>query len=73
MSKPTKQEMLCNFLTTKKGLKEVRNPSTSKYRVFARKDGEFYFVGTNGALRVGKNVSTSISLVPNPKIFQIEK
>lgn len=69
MAKPTRQELLCAFLTTKKGLKEVHG-KTSKYRVFARKDGEFYFVGKNGSLRVGRNVSESVSLTPNPKIFK---
>lgn len=59
MAKPTHQQLLCDFLTFQKGLKEVKNPSTSKYRVFLRKDGEFYFVGKNGSLRVGKNVSSS--------------
>lgn len=71
MAKPTRQELLCTFLKDKKGLKEVHG-KTSRYRVFARKDGEFYFVGKNGSLRVGKNVSTSISLTPNPKIFKQE-
>lgn len=71
MAKPTRQELLCTFLTTKKGLKEVR-AKTSKYRVFQISQDKFYFVGANGALRIGKNVSDSVSLTPNPKIFKQE-
>lgn len=58
----TKQEKICQILAAK-GLTEVRGKS-AKYRTFARKDrvGEFYFVGKNGALRTGRNVSDSISL-----------
>lgn len=68
----SKQEVICTKLI-EKGLKEVRNPSTSKYRVFDRKDGTFYFVGKNGALRTGRNVSESISLPVNPKLFEVKK
>lgn len=36
---------------------------TGKYVVLTRsKDEGFYFVGKNGALRAGKNVSSSVSL-----------
>lgn len=63
----TRQEIICQNLI-QKGLKEVKG-RTSKYRVFDRKDGQFYFVGKNGALRVGRNVSESISLPVNPRLF----
>lgn len=56
----TKQEKICELLASK-GLKEVRG-KTAKYRVFQRTNGEFYFVGRNGALRTGKNVSDSFSI-----------
>lgn len=71
MAKLTKQEILCAFLKDKKGLKEV-HAKTSKYRVFQIQEGKFYFVGANGALRIGKNVSESVSLPVNPKIFKQE-
>lgn len=37
---------------------------TGRYTVLTRpgQDGYFYFVGPNGALRAGRNASTSISL-----------
>ena len=68
----TRQDIICNKLTAQ-GLKEVRNPSTSKYRVFTRADGQKYFVGKNGALRVGMTVSTSFSVTPNPKLLEVKK
>ena len=68
----TKQSIICNKLQSQ-GLKEVRNPSTSKYRVFTRADGQHYFVGKNGALRVGLTVGDSISLPVNPKLFEVKK
>ena len=67
-----RQETICNKLT-QQGLKEVRNPATSKYRVFTRADGQKYFVGKNGALRVGMTVSTSFSVAVNPKLFEVKK
>lgn len=66
----SKQEIICTTLKNK-GLKEV-NAKTSKYRVFQIQPDKFYFVGKNGALRVGKNVSDSISLPVNPKLFKKE-
>ena len=67
----TRQEIICNKLTSQ-GLKEVRYPS-AKYRVFTRPDGKRYFVGKNGALRVGMTVGNSISLAVNPKLFEVKK
>lgn len=66
----TKQEIICNKLALT--LKEVKG-KTSKYRVFDRKNGQFYFVGKNGALRTGKSVSDSISLTVNPKLFEVKR
>lgn len=44
------------------GSVEVKSKS-AKYRTFTRPDtSDLYFVGKNGALRTGKNVSDSISL-----------
>jgi len=36
--------------------------TSSKYTAFMRPDGKYYFVGQSGAIRVGKNVSTSVSV-----------
>lgn len=60
MAKQTRQEAICNKILAK-GLKEVKGKST-KYRTFKRENGEFYFVGKNGALRTGKSVSDSFSI-----------
>jgi len=45
------------------GNKEVKSRSR-KYRTFERanRPGYFYFVGKKGALRTGKNASSSISI-----------
>jgi len=56
-----KQDKVIEFLK-QKGCKEVESKSR-KYRKFSRStDEKFYFVGRNGALRAGKNISKSISL-----------
>lgn len=67
----THQEIICDKLA-QQGLKEVK-AKTTKYRVFDRKNGQFYFVGKNGGLRTGRNVSDSISLPVNPKLFEATK
>lgn len=64
-----KSDLLAAYFT-KRGLREV-NGRTQKYRVFARPDGKFWFIGKNGALRFGRTVSDSISL--SPKWEKIEK
>lgn len=56
----TRQEIICNRLISK-GHKEIKGKS-SKYRTFQRPNGEFYFIGKNGAIRTGKSVSDSISI-----------
>lgn len=56
----TKQAQICAKLIAS-GCKEIAGNS-KKYRTFKRSNGEFYFVGKNGALRTGKTVSDSISL-----------
>lgn len=45
------------------GRKEVKSKSR-KYRAFQRPDkaGYFYFIGKRGAIRFGKNASSSISV-----------
>lgn len=45
----------------KVGMTELQNPKTSKYRVFKspKNPDMLYYVGKAGALRVGKNVSSS--------------
>lgn len=50
-------------LITKRGAREVKSTS-SKYRKFTvpNRPDTFYWVGKNGALRVGKTVSDSLSL-----------
>ena len=56
-----KRDKIIEYLI-KKGCKEVESKS-GKYKKFSRPAREdFYFVGRNGALRAGKNVSKSISL-----------
>jgi hypothetical protein len=39
---------------------ETKVKVTSKYDVFTRKDGGFYYIGRAGALRFGKNITDSI-------------
>ncbi|MFW6130067.1 MAG: hypothetical protein ACOC56_02710 [Atribacterota bacterium] len=57
----TKQDKIVQYLVETLGVNEL--PSKSKYRKFTHiQPGKFYFVGKNGALRFGKNVSTSVSL-----------
>jgi len=56
-----KREKVIEFLK-QRGCKEVESKS-GKYKKFSRPTRkDFYFVGRNGALRVGKNASQSISL-----------
>jgi len=59
----TKQEAIVVMLT-ERGCVEV--PATSrfaKYRKFSRPNRDtFYFVGRKGALRKGRNISSSVSL-----------
>ena len=56
------QDRIARFLT--EGMKKKEIPSkSSKYRTFTGRDeGHFYFVGKSGAVRSGKNSSTSISI-----------
>ena len=67
----TRQDIICQKLARIR-CKEVRG-KTAKYRVFDRKNGQFYFVGKNGALRVGRNVSESVSLPVNLRLFEESK
>ena len=62
MAKQTKAEKIIELILSK-GCKETRS-KTKKYRQFIRPDkpGIYYFVGKNGALRSGRNISSSISL-----------
>ena len=54
-------DRIIRFLT--EGLHCNEIPSKSKYRQFKKNNTNgFYFVGKNGALRAGKNISNSISL-----------
>lgn len=57
----TLEERLAFALTVLRGSTEL--PRTSRYRKFTTKDdGVFYFIGVNGALRKGRNATTSRSL-----------
>jgi hypothetical protein len=57
----TQTDSVVQYLVDKLGSTEL--PSTNKYRKFSSKTPHvFYWVGNHGALRVGKNVSTSTSL-----------
>jgi len=49
----------------KMGEREVKR--TSKYIVFSRTEGSFYYIGRNGAVRVGRNVTDSVPLLPKTK------
>lgn len=62
-----KSEKIINYLI-ENGCKEVKTTS-SKYRKFSlpKFPDIFYFVGKNGALRKGKNISESFSLTYNLK------
>jgi len=59
------QDRLARYLIEGKGFQEV--PSSSrKYRKFMnplRKE-QFHFVGKNGAVRVGRTITDSISMEP---------
>jgi len=45
------------------GLKKTELPSKKRYRKFTGSGPDsFYWVGNNGAMRAGKNVSESVSL-----------
>jgi len=65
----TKTEKIINELI-RRGCTEIIPSKSSKYRQFKPKDsemsfcndGRFYWVGRNGAVRVGKNSSDSISI-----------
>ena len=62
MAKETKQEKGARLLT-KKGFKEINQ--TKKYRVFTNpnsKKDTLYFIGKKGAIRAGKNISSSFSI-----------
>lgn len=59
----TKQTAICEALA-KLGHAEKLNYNTTKYRVFTRKDGTFYFVGKAGSLRYGRTVGESFSASP---------
>lgn len=56
----TKQNQICDALI-KLGHKENTKYPTTKYRVFSRPDGTWYFVGKNGSLRYGDKISDSFS------------
>jgi hypothetical protein len=58
MSK-TLNEKFAEALTFR-GEVEVHDQKTSKYRVFTRRSGGFYYLGKSGALRFGKNSTSSI-------------
>ena len=63
--KVTAAQRQIDFLTELYGgpLEEVKSKA-SKYRAFIhlKMPGVFYFIGKAGALRVGKNISTSFSV-----------
>lgn len=44
--------------------------TSRKYLIFERPDGKFYYVGKKGAIRVGRNLTDSISLT-DQLIFRI--
>ncbi len=57
----TKAEKTIDWLISK-GYKEIQSNS-KKYRKFTHtKPDRFFFVGKHGALRVGRNISESISI-----------
>lgn len=61
MAKQTLQKRIIDALETL-GCKRVEGRS-NKYIVLTKmRDDGFYFVGKNGALRSGKNVTSSVSL-----------
>ncbi len=61
MAKQTLQKRIIDALETL-GCKRVEGRS-NKYIVLTKmRDEGFYFVGKNGALRAGKNVTSSVSL-----------
>jgi len=59
--KRIKEDKIVEILLAK-GCKEIKSKS-KKYRKFERPGTtDFYFIGHNGALRAGKNISDSVSL-----------
>ena len=65
--KKTKTDKIVEILLAK-GCKEIESKSR-KYRKFERPEKtDYYFVGKNGALRVGKNIGDSVSLTRFVKV-----
>lgn len=60
--KKTRQEIIIERLLQSGCVEEVSR--SKKYRQFKKpgQKNDYYFVGKNGALRTGKNISGSISL-----------
>lgn len=62
MAKQSKTDRVINYLTTQRGAREVESNSR-RFRKFSRVgDGDFYFVGNAGSVRVGLSISSSISM-----------
>lgn len=59
----TKRELLLEYFTCVKQFKEDAKRTTTKYVCLVDPtSGKRYFIGKNGAVRVGETISSSISL-----------
>ena len=68
MRKPTTQDRIATYLTIRMGAKEVVPSSAKRFRQFEHGIGRtsgrmnYYFVGRNGAVRIGTCISRSYSV-----------
>ena len=60
--KKTSQERIVERLCAGGDCEEVTSTSKKYRKLIRQSDGEIYWVGMNGALRVGPTISNSISL-----------
>lgn len=65
----SRKSLQTRFMEALKARGETQVKITSKYRVFSRAKGGFYYLGSNGALRIGPTVSLSC---PSNKRFREE-
>lgn len=70
MAKRNLRDLLIMVLTKRMGCRPPIKPhATKKYIVLeiGKNEGNFFFVGKHGALRYGKNVSSSVSVLEQTK------
>lgn len=58
----TIKEKLIQYFTKVRGETIITPSLSKKYTTLTRQKGGYYFIGPKGAIRAGKNVTTSVSL-----------